>query len=128
MPQKIPYWHVDAFASKPFGGNQAAVMVLDEWLPDDVLVQIGGENLFAETAFVVRDATGLTRLLSLIERLESEAAGSPALTTARLIAASALARAESRGGHFRTDYPDADPAQAQRSRLTLAHLPVPEIA
>ena len=58
MPQKIPYWHVDAFAARPFGGNQAAVMVLDEWLPDDVLVQIGGENLFAETAFVVRDATG----------------------------------------------------------------------
>jgi predicted PhzF superfamily epimerase YddE/YHI9 len=58
MTLKIPYWHVDAFASKPFGGNQAAVMVLDEWLPDDVLVQIGGENLFAETAFVVRDATG----------------------------------------------------------------------
>lgn len=58
MPQKIPYWHVDAFASRPFGGNQAAVMVLDEWLPDDVLVKIGGENLFAETAFVVRDTTG----------------------------------------------------------------------
>jgi predicted PhzF superfamily epimerase YddE/YHI9 len=58
MPQKIPYWHVDAFAPRPFGGNQAAVMVLDEWLPDDVLVQIGAENLFAETAFVVRDATG----------------------------------------------------------------------
>jgi len=58
MPQKIPYWHVDAFAAAPFGGNQAAVMVLEEWLPDDVLVKIGGENLFAETAFVVRDATG----------------------------------------------------------------------
>ncbi|WP_017665310.1 PhzF family phenazine biosynthesis protein [Porphyrobacter sp. AAP82] len=58
MPQKIPYWHVDAFAAQPFGGNQAAVMVLDEWLPDDVLVKIGGENLFAETAFVVRDTTG----------------------------------------------------------------------
>ncbi|MCM0000138.1 MAG: PhzF family phenazine biosynthesis protein [Erythrobacter sp.] len=58
MPQKIPYWHVDAFAAAPFGGNQAAVMVLEEWLPDDVLVRIGGENLFAETAFVVRDATG----------------------------------------------------------------------
>jgi PhzF family phenazine biosynthesis protein len=58
MTQKIPYWHVDAFAARPFGGNQAAVMVLDAWLPDDVLVKIGGENLFAETAFVVRDATG----------------------------------------------------------------------
>jgi len=58
MPQTIPYWHVDAFAAQPFGGNQAAVMVLDEWLPDDVLVAIGAENLVAETAFVVRDATG----------------------------------------------------------------------
>ena len=58
MPQKIPYWHVDAFSARPFGGNQAAVMVLDEWLPDDVLVAIAAENLFAETAFVVRDATG----------------------------------------------------------------------
>jgi PhzF family phenazine biosynthesis protein len=58
MPQTIPYWHVDAFTARPFGGNQAAVMVLEAWLPDEVLVKIGGENLFAETAFVVRDATG----------------------------------------------------------------------
>ena len=58
MPQAIPYWHVDAFSARPFGGNQAAVMVLEEWLPDDVLVAIAAENLFAETAFVVRDASG----------------------------------------------------------------------
>ena len=57
MTMKIPYWHVDAFSAKPFGGNQAAVMVLDEWLPDDVLQAIGAENLFAETAFLVRDAS-----------------------------------------------------------------------
>ena len=54
----IPYWHVDAFADRPFTGNQAAVMVLEEWLPDDMLVAIAAENLFAETAFVVRDASG----------------------------------------------------------------------
>ena len=58
MTQTIPYWHVDAFSAQAFGGNQAAVMVLDEWLPDDVLVAIAAENLFAETAFVVRDASG----------------------------------------------------------------------
>jgi predicted PhzF superfamily epimerase YddE/YHI9 len=55
---KIPYWHVDAFASRPFAGNQAAVMPLDEWLPDATLQAIGEENNFAETAFVVKDATG----------------------------------------------------------------------
>jgi PhzF family phenazine biosynthesis protein len=58
MTKAIPYWHVDAFAAKPFGGNQAAVMVLEEWLPDEVLQQIGEENNFAETAFLVKDASG----------------------------------------------------------------------
>jgi PhzF family phenazine biosynthesis protein len=54
----LPYWHVDAFADRPFAGNQAAVMPLDAWLPDAALQAIGEENNFAETAFVVRDATG----------------------------------------------------------------------
>jgi predicted PhzF superfamily epimerase YddE/YHI9 len=55
---KLPYWHVDAFAARPFAGNQAAVMPLDNWLPDATLQAIGEENNFAETAFVVRDETG----------------------------------------------------------------------
>ena len=55
---KLPYWHVDAFADRPFAGNQAAVMPLDRWLPDATLQAIGEENNFAETAFVVRDETG----------------------------------------------------------------------
>jgi predicted PhzF superfamily epimerase YddE/YHI9 len=55
---KIPYWHVDAFATHAFAGNQAAVMPLDAWPPDAVLQAIGEENNFAETAFVVRDETG----------------------------------------------------------------------
>ncbi|WP_435419207.1 PhzF family phenazine biosynthesis protein [Parerythrobacter aurantius] len=54
----LPYWHVDAFADKPFTGNQAAVIPLPAWLPDDVLQAIGEENNFAETAFLVPDATG----------------------------------------------------------------------
>ena len=57
-PTSIPYWHIDAFASRPFTGNQAGVMVLEEWLTDDTLQAIGAENLFAETAFLVRDDTG----------------------------------------------------------------------
>jgi predicted PhzF superfamily epimerase YddE/YHI9 len=54
----VPYWHVDAFADRPFAGNQAAVMLLDAWLPDHTLQAIAAENMFAETAFVVPDATG----------------------------------------------------------------------
>ena len=58
MPS-VPFWHVDAFADRPFTGNQAAVMILDEWLDDAVLQAIGEENNFAETAFLVRDTTGV---------------------------------------------------------------------
>ena len=54
----VPYWHVDAFSAQPFGGNQAAVMVLDAWPDDATLTAIGAENNFAETAFLVRDQTG----------------------------------------------------------------------
>jgi PhzF family phenazine biosynthesis protein len=56
--QTLPYWHVDAFADRPFTGNQAAVIPLAAWLPDEVLQAIGEENNFAETAFVVPDASG----------------------------------------------------------------------
>lgn len=55
---KLAYWHVDAFATHTFGGNQAAVMPLEQWLPDETLLAIAAENMFAETAFVLRDATG----------------------------------------------------------------------
>jgi PhzF family phenazine biosynthesis protein len=54
----LPYHHVDAFADRPFTGNQAAVMPLTHWLDDAVLQAIGEENNFAETAFYVPDETG----------------------------------------------------------------------
>lgn len=54
----LPYYHVDAFADRPFAGNQAAVMPLTHWLDDAVLQAIGEENNFAETAFYVPDETG----------------------------------------------------------------------
>ena len=58
MTCTLPYFHVDAFADKPFTGNQAAVMPLDEWLPDHTMQAIGAENNFAETAFTIPDARG----------------------------------------------------------------------
>ena len=54
----LPYYHVDAFANRPFTGNQAAVMPLEAWLDDHVLQAIGEENAFAETAFYIPDASG----------------------------------------------------------------------
>jgi PhzF family phenazine biosynthesis protein len=49
---------VDAFADRPFTGNPAAVMPLDEWLPDATLQAIAMENNLSETAFSIPDGTG----------------------------------------------------------------------
>lgn len=54
----IARWQVDAFASRVFAGNPAAVMELDDWLPDSTLQAIAGENNLPATAFVVRAPTG----------------------------------------------------------------------
>jgi PhzF family phenazine biosynthesis protein len=55
---KLPFTQIDAFADRPFGGNPAAVMPLEAWLPDDVLQAIASENNLSETAFLVADASG----------------------------------------------------------------------
>jgi L-aspartate oxidase len=72
---------------------------------------------------VLRDREGLTEALSIIQKLEKNC-GSVRflnmLTTAKLIAAAALARTESRGGHYRSDFPNSDPAWRRRTFITLA--------
>jgi L-aspartate oxidase len=73
---------------------------------------------------VIRDENSLQRALATIVSLEKDAKGDRRLvnmlTTAKLIAAAALMRKESRGAHFRNDHPTQDEALAQRSFLTLA--------
>lgn len=50
---KLPLYQLDAFTDCLFGGNPAAVVLLDAWLPDGVLAAIAAENNLAETAFVI---------------------------------------------------------------------------
>ena len=49
----LPFFQVDAFAPRPLTGNPAAVMPLEEWLPDRMLQAIAAENNLSETAFTV---------------------------------------------------------------------------
>lgn len=51
--RSLPFFHVDAFAHRPFSGNPAAVMPLDAWLDDATLQAIAEENNLAETAFTI---------------------------------------------------------------------------
>lgn len=70
-------------------------------------------------AGVVRHAEGLGRLLNLVDDLGRAAPGALPLTAARLIAQAALDRRESRGGHFRMDFPETL-AEARHSRIAPA--------
>jgi L-aspartate oxidase len=82
---------------------------------------------------VVRDASGLSAALDELDRL---AAGHPApagetrnlLEVARLVAAAALMRRESRGAHWRSDHPATDPAAARRTLATAAELELAVLA
>jgi PhzF family phenazine biosynthesis protein len=51
---RIPIYQVDAFSSRIFAGNPAAVCPLEEWLEDATLAAIAAENNLSETAFFVR--------------------------------------------------------------------------
>ena len=70
-----------------------------------------------------RDAHGLMQALAVIDRVERAGNGEAALlnmtAAARLVTAAALARQESRGSHWRSDFPATD-ARGERTLLTLA--------
>jgi PhzF family phenazine biosynthesis protein len=51
---RLPIYQLDAFTSRLFGGNPAAVVPMEEWPPDATLQAIAAENNLSETAYFVR--------------------------------------------------------------------------
>ena len=84
---------------------RTARRILPPDLPDAALQSL--RAAMSRDAGVIRDAAGLDRLLSEIDRLEAQHGRAAPLVAARLVAAAALDRRESRGGHFRTDHPQS---------------------
>ncbi|HVT15456.1 MAG TPA: L-aspartate oxidase [Thermoanaerobaculia bacterium] len=122
-----------AGAGRPEGG--AAVT---EPAPAELALAV--RRLMWERVGLVRDAGGLRSALRDLDRLAARCRGARAdrgrgqdgasavafgearnlLAAGRLVAAAALARRESRGGHFRSDYPAPDPSWRRRQFVTAA--------
>jgi len=81
---KLEIFQIDAFASKPFGGNPAAVVPLEAWLPDETMQAIAMENNLAETAFFVQSENGYD-LRWFTPTIEMDLCGHATLATGFLV-------------------------------------------
>ena len=97
---------------------------LRPWLRTEPMMRLSDPDLqrlrkaMSRDAGVVRDAAGLGRLLSLLDALGARVGQAGPLIAARLVAECALERRESRGAHFRADFP-AISAEARRTLVSL---------
>jgi L-aspartate oxidase len=84
-------------------------------LPDEAIATL--RTAMSRDAGVVRERAGLQHLIGVIDDLQARHGLALPLVAARLIAECALARRESRGGHYRADFP-AISAPARRTFVT----------
>lgn len=82
---KIPFYQVDAFSRKIFGGNPAAVCLLESWLDSDMLQSIAAENNLSETAFLVPKSKGRYDLRWFTPTVEIDLCGHATLASAFVI-------------------------------------------
>jgi len=115
-------------APPPSTGLEVPAGALAACAAADGRVRAAVRDLMWQHVGLVRDERGLEHALAELDRLEREADASErnVLLAARLIAAAALERAESRGGHWRADHPDTDPAQ--QFRRFVRPTPAPRVA
>ena len=120
---KLKLFQVDAFTDRPFRGNPAAVVPLEQWLPEATLQAMAAENNLSETAYFVKQG-GAYHLRWFTPTREVDLCGHATLATAwvlweRLGEHAPLIRFETRSGELRVtrddgwlwlDFP-ADPAQ-----------------
>jgi L-aspartate oxidase len=83
-------------------------------------------KLMSDKVGVIRNREGLLEALQSLKEMRKQNSGNLTLqnmaTAAEIIAAAALAREESRGSHYRSDFPESRPEMAVRSNFTLAQI------
>jgi PhzF family phenazine biosynthesis protein len=81
---RTPIYQIDAFATRRFAGNPAAVMPMDAFPADAALQSIAAENNLAETAFLVRHGRDY-RLRWFTPTLEVPLCGHATLASAAVV-------------------------------------------
>lgn len=123
MATRIPIYQIDAFTSRVFSGNPAAVCPLEGWLDDSVLQAIAQENNLSETAFFVPEA-GRYHIRWFTPVAEVDLCGHATLATAFLIlnyfdqssdsvslrSRSGMLRVVREGDLFAMDFPSQPPS------------------
>ncbi len=85
MTQTLAIYQIDAFASGPLMGNQACVMPMDAFLPDETLQAIAAENNVAETAFIVKTSDNSWALRWFTPTIEVPLCGHATLASAHVL-------------------------------------------
>jgi PhzF family phenazine biosynthesis protein len=128
---KIPFYQVDAFSSKIFSGNPAAVCILESWLDTNVLQSIAAENNLSETAFLVPKSKGRYELRWFTPTIEVDLCGHATLASAFVIfsfvdnaltsvdfeTASGLLSVARSGELLSMDFPSRRPEPAEKSPI-----------
>ena len=83
-PTRTPIFQVDAFTTRRFAGNPAAVMSMESFPDDSVMRAIAAENNLSETAFLVRDS-GDYRLRWFTPAVEVQLCGHATLASAAVV-------------------------------------------
>lgn len=82
---ELAIYQIDAFTNQRFKGNPAAVVPLNDWLPDEVMQKIAQENNLAETAFFVKEGTENFRLRWFTPLIEVDLCGHATVATAHVL-------------------------------------------
>lgn len=119
MTSTVPYFIIDAFTSRPFAGNPAAVVLLDAWPNESWLQNVAMEMNISETAYLVPNRDGYD-LRWFTPKVEVDLCGHATLASAAVLAhldkladgshasfttRSGILRAARRGNHFELDFP-----------------------
>lgn len=129
-------FQVDAFTDRVFGGNPAAVMQLDAWLPDETLQSIAAENNLAETAYFIARGEGRYDLRWFTPGTEVPLCGHATLATAHVLYTELGETAESlffdtlsgvltvtrSGAAYAMDFPADPPAAVKTPHLLIEAL------